>query len=211
MYFSEEVISRQTLTKNQIDALWILADGKGHSNRAISKKLKPKWGKGKNKSLSESHCHRDIIEPLTNKKILSSQKRKGEKTSTGSHDEIAYYIKQAALKSVCGVLMEVWINKHEHFLRWGDAYIKGELPLDLKEGIEDASYKFDVLAVLKKEVEEYEHSLQFIADRDNRINILEPEKSGFRNGYLQPNENYFILGKDISHENLSLTYPLWTK
>lgn len=209
MYFAEEIISRKTLTKNQIDALWILSDGKGHSNSAISKQLKSKSSEIGNRRLNESNCLRDVIKPLIAKKLLFSQKRDGKMTNTGVHEEEAYYIKQSALKSVCTVLMEVWMAKHEHFLRWRDAYIKGELPLDLKEGIEDALDKFDVLAVLKKEVDEYEHSLQFIADRDPTLNFLNPEESGFRNGRLPPNEKYFILGKDIQHEELSLKYPLW--
>lgn len=204
--FSEDVVSAQMLTRKQINALWILADGKGHSNREISKQLKPE--RGKNKSLSESQCHRDVIDPLRDKKLLFTQKRKGRNTDTGRHEEVAYFIKQSALQSVCEVLMEVWINKHEHFLSDREAYIKGDLSPDLKSKFEEATNKFHILAVLKKEVDEYRHSIQFIADRDPRLVLLHPEESGFRNGHLPPNENYFILGKDVPYENLSLQYPL---
>jgi hypothetical protein len=207
MYFAEEVVSKRTLTKNQSDTLWILADGKGHSNRAISKQLKSKWSEVGNKRLNESNCLRDVIKPLMSNKMIFSQKRKGEKTSTGIHDEEAYYIRQSALKHVYTVLKDVWNTKHERSLHWYDAYIKKELQPDLDNKVEEALNKLYLLEGLEKEIDEYEHSLQFIKDRAPNLNVLSPTESGYRNGCLPPNEIYFILGKDIQHECLSLTYP----
>lgn len=205
MIYTAVLASAGDLSDNQIEALWIFLDGKGHSNRDISKKLHPNWGKKKSSCLSESRCFRDVITPLVKNGLIFSQERDGEKTSTGRHKEKAYYIKRDVLGLVLSVLKDRYPCNYFGCLSSIYSRHNGKIPSGEQEKYRDISKKFRTLAILEKEVDEYDNSLQCCRDHGLK-EPDDPEGAGFRNGYLPPGEIYFVLGKDIKHKKLSVKW-----
>lgn len=193
MYFAEELSARD-LKENQIEALWILADGIGHSNRDISKKLSPKWGK--NRTKREGHCLRDVIFHLNNRGLIFSEKRKGKMTTTGKHDEIAYFIKRIALGSVHFALKDQFRHKYHNYLNYASGYKKGLLSPEEKKNFLDARARFQALAILEMEVNAYNDSFQKLIDLDLK-HPDDADAAGFLYGNLPPDEKYFFLGKSV--------------
>lgn len=217
--YSKEALSARDLGPNQIEALWILADGRGYSNRDLSKKLLPRWKWKKNKvktqtaSLTEGGCYRDVTKPLSDCGLVFSQSRKGKMTVTGEHDEKAYYIKRIALNVVHSVLKDQYCRLYRNHLNDTSVYKRGLLPPEEKKQYIYACAKFQRLALLELELNAYNDSLQALVDHGITKSPDNPEAAGFSYGYLSPNEKYFFLGKSIAEikalgiTRLSISYP----
>ena len=144
--------------------------------------------------------------------MIFSQTRTGIKTKTGKHNEIAYYIKHIALNAVHSVLKDQYVHKYHNYLNNASVYKKGLLSPEENKKYLDASDRFRILAVLEKEVEAYNDSLQKLVDLGIR-SPDDPEAAGFHYGYIPPDEKYFFIGKSSAQlkalgiTRLSISYP----
>ena len=145
-----------TLTENQIQALWIIAEGSVFPDVDGL----PVWRIAKLLHRKISNVSRDVIKPFEKWGLICFVQRKStrEGTANPNQPEKACYIKRTGLRDVFNILFPIFNKRHFNNMIWGD------LPQEIAYDKYIAGIRFTVLALLQKKLKEYESNRQYYDD-----------------------------------------------